>query len=107
MDTRPGNKAQFRFSAAQSNVYMNVVALPGGENQLGAYVSLNFLGKNYAPKLHLAYLKYRNITAGYSYTIFGDVAAAPATIDFEGPNAIPFIPHGMIAYEPRFGGDGC
>lgn len=105
MDTRPGNKAQFRFSAAQSNVYMNVVALPGGENQLGAYVSLNFLGKNYAPKLHLAYLKYRHITAGYSYTIFGDVAAAPPTIDYEGPNAIPFIPHGMIAYEPRFGRD--
>lgn len=103
MTVKPGNKAQFRFSGAQSNVYLNVVALPGSENQLGAYMSINFLGKNYAPKLHHAYLKYRHITAGYTYTIFADMAAAPPTIDYEGPNAIPGILHGMIAYEPRFG----
>lgn len=103
MHTAPGNGAQFKFSAQQSNIYLNVVALPGSKDQLGAYVSINFLGNGYAPSLQHAYLKYRDITAGYTYTIFADAAAVPATIDYEGPNSLPTIIHGMIAYEPYFG----
>lgn len=103
MNTDPGNGAQFQFSAQQSNIYLNVVAMPGSKDQLGAYVSMNFLGNGYAPSLQHAYLKYRGITAGYTYTIFSDVAAVPATIDYEGPNSLQTIIHGMIAYEPSFG----
>ena len=106
MHVAPGNGAQFKLSAQQSNVYLNVVALPGSKDQLGAYVSITFLGKNYAPKLQHAYLKYRGITAGYTYTIFADAASTPPTIDYEGPNACPTIIHGMIAYEPTFGAKG-
>lgn len=103
MNVAPGNGAQFQFSAQQSNVYLNVVALPGSKDQLGAYVSINFLGNGYAPSLQHAYLKYRGITAGYTHTIFADASAAPATIDYEGPNSLPTIIHGMAAYEPYFG----
>lgn len=103
MNISPGNGGQFKISAQQSNIYLNIVALPGEKDQLGAYVSMNFLGNNYAPKLQHAYLKYRGITAGYTYTIFADAAATPATIDYEGPNALATIIHGMVAYEPTFG----
>lgn len=103
MTKDPGNGAQFRFSAQQSNIYLNVVALPGSKNQLGAYVSINFLGSGYAPNLQLAYLKYRGFTAGYNYSLFTDAAASPATIDYEGPNAFACQIHGNIYYEHPFG----
>ena len=102
MNLAPGNGAQFKVSAQQSNIYLNVVALPGTKDQLGAYVSMNFLGSGYAPTLQHAYLKYRDIIAGYTYTIFADAAAAPATIDYE-PNGLATIIHGMVAYEPYLG----
>lgn len=100
MSIPPGNGAEFRFSAQQSNIYMNIVALPGLKDQLGAFVSFNFLGNGYTPSLGHAYLKYRDITAGYTYSIFTDIAASPASIDYEGPNAFTAITHGMIAFEP-------
>ena len=103
MNLAPGNGAQFKLSGQQSNVYLNVVALPGTKDQLGAYVSVNFLGNNYTPFLQHAYLKYRGITAGYTYSLFTDAAAGPATIDYEGPNAFTAVIHGMIGYEPVIG----
>lgn len=103
MNLAPGNGGEFNFSAQQSNIYLNVVALPGSKNQLGAYVSINFLGNDYAPNLQLAYLKYRGFTAGYNYSLFTDAAASPATIDYEGPNAFTCQIHGNIYYEHPFG----
>lgn len=103
IEQQPGNGAQFRFSAQQSNIYLNVVALPGTKNQLGAYISINFLGNGYTPQLQVAYLKYRGITAGYNYSLFTDVGAVPTTIDYEGPNAFACMIHGNIYYEHPFG----
>lgn len=103
MTQDPGNGAMFKFNAQQSNIYLNVVALPGSKNQLGAYVSINFMGNGYAPSLQHAYLKYRGITAGYTYSLFTDAAAAPATIDYEGPNGFACVIHGNIYYEQPFG----
>ncbi len=103
MHIAPGNGGEFNFSAQQSNIYLNVVALPGSKHQIGAYFSMNFRGDNYAPKLQHAYLKYRDFTAGYTYPIFSDHTISPATIDYEGPNCLQTIPHGMVAYEPHFG----
>lgn len=103
MHILPGNGGQFKISAQQSNVYLNVVALPGTKNQLGAYVSINFRGDNYAPKLNHAYLRYYGILAGYTHSIFSDVATSPATIDFLGPNGLAAAKHAMIAWEPYFG----
>lgn len=105
MQKSPGNGAMFRFGAQRSNVYLNVVALPGMSDQLGAYVNINFLGNGYAPSLNMAYLKYRGITAGYAFSIFSDAAATLATIDNQGPNAFTGVIHGMIAYEKTFGKD--
>ena len=103
MEIEPGNGGKFSLSAQQSNFYINVVALPGTKNQLGAYVDIAFAGQNYAPVLNHAYLKYRDITAGYTFSIFSDKSAAPTTIDWQGVNAFTGAKMGMISYEPRFG----
>lgn len=103
VSSAPGNGAQFKFSGQQSNIYLNAVALPGTPNQLGAYVSINFVNPNYAPSLNHAYLKYRDFTAGYTFSIFSDAAATPVTIDYQGMNAFTGMIHGMVAYEKTFG----
>lgn len=100
-----GNGSRFRLSAQQSNVFLNVVALPDTKNKVGAYVSVNFTGDGYAPTLDIAYLKWRGLTAGYTYSLFTDIAASPATIDYEGPNAFTCVIHGTAMYEQEFGKD--
>ena len=105
-DTKPGDGGKTQFSIGQSNFYLNFVALPGNENQLGIYIDINFLGADAkAVALHHAYLKYRGITAGYVVSTFTDLGADPVAIDFAGPNAITFVRHPNISYTQKFGKD--
>lgn len=103
----PGDGAHMSFSAAQSGIYLNVVALPGSADQLGAYVSFSFLGGHYTPYLEHAYLRYRHFVAGYTYSLFSDIAAVGPLIDFEGPDAATIVRHALIGYEPVFGRNRC
>ena len=52
----PMNKGLFQFSAMQSHLNLNFVALPGTSNQVGAFLGMTFLD-NYTPSLEFAYLK--------------------------------------------------
>lgn len=103
MQIAPGNGANFRYTAQQSNLYLNIVALPGSKDQLGAFVSINFTGDNYAPKLNHAYLKFRGMISGYTFSLFSDGSATPAMIDKQGPAGFTGVIHGMFGYEPTFG----
>lgn len=103
MTVAPGNGGKFALTAQQSNFYINVVALPGTKNQLGAYLDVIFTGTNYAPLLNHAYLKYRDVIAGYTFSLFSDAAAAPTTIDWQGVNAFTGAKMGMVGWQPRFG----
>lgn len=98
----PGNHTKFNLSAMQSNIYLNFVGLPGSENQIGAFINMNFLN-NYVPVLQYAYLKWRGIKAGYAYSVFSDQGATPPTIDYEGPNAATAIPVPTLNYTWHFG----
>lgn len=101
--TRPGDGGLVQFSGATSGLFFNVVALPGNANQIGAYISFNFTGNtDYAFNLQYAYLKFRGITAGYNYSLFSDMAAAPPSIDYEGPCGFTAIPNGVLDYELAF-----
>lgn len=99
----PGNGGQFRISAQQSNFYLNVVALPGTKNQLGAFVDLDFSGPGYSVSLSHAYLKFRDFMAGFTFSTFADAGAAPSTIDYQGVNAYSAAKVAQVAYQPRFG----
>lgn len=105
-NTPAGNRSKTQFSIGQSDFYLNFVALPGTDNQLGIFLDINFLGASEKTvALHHAYLKYRGITAGYVVSTFTDLAADPPAIDFAGPNAITFVRHPNISYTQKFGKD--
>lgn len=97
-----GNETKFNLSAMQSNLFVNFVAFPNSDNQLGAFIGMNFLN-NYCPVLQYAYIKYRGIEAGYDYSVFSDNGAMPPTIDYEGPNACTASPVPVVNYTYTFG----
>lgn len=103
MTIEPGSGGQFLLSAAQTDFYLNFVALPGSANQIGIFIDVNFMAGNHSPALHHAYLKYRGITAGHTISIFTDLGAKPASIDYQGPNALTFMGHPNISYTGKFG----
>lgn len=105
MSIEPGSGGQFLLSAAQSDFYLNFVGLPGSDNQIGIFIDVNFMAGNHSPALHHAYLKYRGITAGHTTSIFTDMGAKPASIDYQGPNALTFMGHPNISYTGKFGKD--
>ncbi len=86
-----GNGSSVGFGWQSSSVYLNVVALPGTDNQVGLFFKGNFMGNNNSFSCYHFYAKYRGLTAGYTTSSFVDAAAEPMTIDFEGPNGYPYV----------------
>lgn len=103
MNQAPGNGGRFQVNAQQSALYLNVVALPGTKDQVGLFAEFTLNGNNYNPSLQYAYLKYRGITAGYTYSVFTDAAVGPATIDFEGPCGYAFVINPGVNWQGTFG----
>ena len=105
MQPQAGNGSLVQMSAASSNIFFNFVALPHTENKVGAYVDFGFAEglDNYGFSLKAAYLTYRNLTVGYTTSLFTDGAAAAQTIDQQGPNAMTFLFNTVIDWQKRFG----
>ncbi len=104
MQTRKGDGGLLQFSAATSGLFLNMVALPGTRNQIGVYFNFNLTGNgnDYGFNLFYAYVKYCGFTVGYDFSLFADMAAAPPSIDNEGPNALTSIPNGVIDFRHSF-----
>lgn len=102
MNGNRDNGGLVQFSGATSGLYVNFVALPGDKNQIGFYFDFNLTGGNYAFDLQYAYIKFRGFTAGYDYSLFSDMAAAPPSIDYEGPCGFTAIPNGVLDYRHSF-----
>lgn len=98
MEAPDGDGARFGFSARQTALYVNLVALPGNVNQVGAFLGMNFLEDNYTPVLQYAYFKWRGIKAGYDDTLFSDPACGPPAVDYEGPPSNTASPVAGISY---------
>lgn len=99
----PGNRSSLGFGWQSSSVYLNAVALPGTENQVGVFFKGNFMGNGNAFNCFHFYGKYRGLTVGYTTSIFADGAAEPTTIDFEGPNGYPYITMFNASWTQKFG----
>lgn len=106
MSVAPGNKARFNGSAMQSLIYLNFIALPGDNNEFGAFVGMDFLN-DYSPTLEFAYLRYRGVKVGFDYSLFSDPAAEPPTIDHEGPCSETSLQHFLANYTFQFGKKGA
>lgn len=87
----PGSGAALRFGWQSSSVYINAVAMPGTDNQVGIFFKGNFTGANDSFSCYHFYGRYRGLKAGYTASAFTDEAAEPMTIDFEGPNGYPYL----------------
>lgn len=87
----PGNRGNTQFGWQSSSIYINFVAMPGSDNQVGFFFKGNFMGNNNAFNVYHLYAKYRGLTAGYTTSLFTDAAAEPMTLDFEGPNGYPYL----------------
>lgn len=98
----PGNRSSLGFAWQSSSVYLNAVAMPGTDNQVGLFFKGNFTGDNNAFNCFHFYAKYRGLTAGYTTSVFADGAAEPMTIDFEGPNAYPYITLFTASWQQKF-----
>ena len=98
----PGNGGNTQFAWQTSSIYLNFVAMPGTDNQIGVFFKGNFMGNNNSFNCFHFYAKYRGLTAGYTNSLFTDGAAEPMTIDFEGPNGYPFITLFTAYWEQNF-----
>lgn len=98
----PGNGGNTQFGWQTSSIYLNFVAMPGTDNQIGIFFKANFMGNNNAFNCFHFYAKYRGLTAGYTNSLFTDGAAEPMTIDFEGPNGYPFTTLFTAYWEQNF-----
>lgn len=104
--TEPGEGARWQFSAQSSALWLNAVAFPDSKNRVGAYINVNFHGDDYMLQIQYAYLKWRSLTAGYGYSLFADVPAAPATVDYEGPNSFTGVQGAVFNLEMPLGRNG-
>ena len=102
MGPMDGDGSRFNLSAKQSHLFVNFVALPGSGNEIGVFLSANFLN-DYMPVLQFAYLKYRGIQAGYDYSLFSDPSCGAMAVDYEGPCSSTANPVAGISYtyEPK------
>ncbi|MDE7351017.1 MAG: hypothetical protein K2N25_08120 [Muribaculaceae bacterium] len=99
---KTGNGGNTQFAWQTSSLYMNFVAMPGSDNQIGIFFKGHFMGKDDSFKLQHFYAKYRGLTAGFTHSLFTDGAAEPMTIDFEGPNGYPFLSLFTAYWEQNF-----
>lgn len=102
MNPEPGNGGLLQFSAMQTFLALNIVALPDNANRVGFFIGANLLN-DYGPQLQHAYLKWRGLKAGYDVSIFSDPGAVPAGIDFEGPNSITTVQTTLVSYTAKLG----
>ena len=59
----PGNRGNTQFAWQTSSIYMNFVAMPGTDNQIGLFFKANFMGNNNAFNCFHFYAKYPGLTA--------------------------------------------
>ncbi len=88
--TAPGDAQEFQMTAQSSNIYFNIIGFPNSTNRAGLFFSLSLDGEpgnSYKVHADNVYLRWRNFTAGYTSSLYNDLAADPYTVDGHGPIA--------------------
>lgn len=98
----PKQRNRFAGDASRTNIVFQLLRnTPWGV--LNAFVQGEFSGDHYALKLKQGYIRLHNVTAGYAYSTFWDLAADAPTIDYQGPVGTMFRPNLMLQYRKSFG----
>lgn len=91
-------KNQFQMDASTATIFLKLVGHTKLLGDFVVYTAGNFRGGGKTFQLRNAYMMFRNITVGYTYGGFMDLAAVPSTIDFQGPNGASFYRATQLAY---------
>ena len=107
----PGSYAtrqKLTMDASTSRLFVKAIANTRSLGRVVVYIDGDFRGgavNSYTPRLRSAYVSFLGLTLGRDVTTFCDLAAAPTTIDFQGPNAYNFNFATLIRYERSFADD--
>lgn len=99
------NRQRVMMDASTSKVFMKAIINSRMLGRVVVFTDMDFRGGeqfSYIPRLRSAYVQLCGFTVGRDVTTFCDLAAAPTTIDFQGPNAYNFAFNEMIRYEHSF-----
>lgn len=101
-------RQQLIMDASTSRLFLKGVTHTDALGRIVIFMDADFRGGapgSYTPRLRSAYVSLLGFTLGRDVTTFCDLAAAPTTVDFQGPNAYNFNFATMIRYEISFARD--
>lgn len=94
--------SRFHMSANQSRLGFGFT-FPKAKYKTSAFLEADFFSSkqqsNSYFRLRHAYVTYRELTIGQTWTNFGDVDHAPNTLDLEGPNSMPATRVAQISWQ--------
>ncbi len=98
----PGNPAernQYQMDASTTRLFLKLVGDNAALGKYTVYVEGDFRGGDHAGfRLNQAYVNARGFLVGQAWSTFVDPAAAPPTIDYEGPNGMTCVRNVMARY---------
>ncbi len=95
-----GSKGQTtHFNVKETRFKVDVKHL---ENGFRAYFEGDFYGSGGSFRIRHAYVEYKGLLAGQTWSNFMDENIIPATLDFEKPAAYAFARHGILRYKHSF-----
>ncbi|WP_416988697.1 DcaP family trimeric outer membrane transporter [Alistipes dispar] len=98
-------RQKLTLDASTSRLFLKAIANTRAAGRVVIYLDGDFRGgaaNSYTPRLRSAYVSLLGLTLGRDVTTFCDLEAAPATVDFQGPNAYNFNFATLVRYERSF-----
>ena len=98
-------RQKLTLDASTSRLFLKAIANTRAVGRVVIYLDGDFRGgaaNSYTPRLRSAYVSLLGLTLGRVVTSFCDLEAAPATVDFQGPNAYNFNFATLVRYERSF-----
>lgn len=99
----PQNREGLLMDASTSRLFFKALFLPGTKNQVETYIETDFRGSGNTLRLRQAYVKYAGFTFGQTVSLVTDLSASFNTIDFQGPNAYPYLRNLGVHYNLNMG----
>ena len=95
----PAEKSQYQMDASTTRLFLKLVGANSVLGKYTVYVESDFRGgQDYGFRLRQAYVNARGFLVGQTWSTFVDPAAAPPTIDYEGPNGMTSVRNVMLRY---------
>lgn len=94
----PTDRSQFQMDASTSKLFFKLVGKTKSMGHYTAYIETDFRGEDYSLTLRHAYISFKSLLVGQTWSTFSDLAAAPPTIDFQGPSAETAMRNVQIRY---------